>query len=74
MLNTRHPKAAGLLQGMADRLGVRLTEVQGIEPMSARCDACVRHDDCILWMMDHPAASVAPGYCRNAEELSVLRG
>ena len=71
-----------LMHGMADKLGVdpavavasgQLTAYE-LSAMQARCEACVRHDDCILWMVDHATgAETAPGYCLNSEELSQLR-
>ncbi len=70
-----------LMTGMADRLGVDpvVAVASGqiaaheLSAMQARCEACVRHDDCILWMVDRATADAAPGYCLNAEELSQLR-
>ena len=69
------------MTGMADKLGVdpALSVTSGhlsaheLSAMQARCDACVRHDNCILWMVDHATAEAAPGYCLNSEELAQLR-
>jgi len=71
-----------LMNGMADKLGVEpaVAVASGqlssdeLSAMQVRCEACVRHDDCILWMVDHSTgAETAPGYCLNAEELAQLR-
>ncbi len=71
-----------LMTGMADRLGVdpalavasgQLT-ADALSGMQVQCGACVRKDDCILWMVEHATgADAAPGYCLNAEELAQLR-
>ncbi|MBV0912647.1 DUF6455 family protein [Anianabacter salinae] len=62
-----------LMQGMADKLGVVADRAPDVEAMVTRCRACVKHDACILWMLDHPRAEAAPGYCLNAEDLLALR-
>lgn len=74
-------RTACLMQGMAERLGVdldaavaagRLPEAER-DAMVARCRDCAKPDCCILWMIDHPAADTAPGYCLNGERLGTLR-
>ena len=70
-----------LMDGMADKLHADLAEARAdgalsrheAAQMTARCQACTKHDDCILWLLDHDTgASKAPPFCLNAEELEML--
>ncbi|RMD89826.1 MAG: hypothetical protein D6811_11660 [Alphaproteobacteria bacterium] len=73
-------KTGCLMLGMAERLGVdvkALVRTGALAPqehaqMIARCRACSRADDCILWLVERDSAEKAPGWCLNAEELEAL--
>ncbi|GAA3864372.1 DUF6455 family protein [Celeribacter arenosi] len=76
------PGQACLMHGMADRLGAdveiaaRSGEIsQGeLSDMVTRCGQCTKHDDCIIWLIEHQGRQeAAPDYCLNTHELQYVR-
>lgn len=70
-----------LMAGMEATLGVDLgaSDVdallgsEALAEMAARCDACTKHDACVIWLLENDTAQATPGYCRNSEEFAALR-
>ena len=80
--HSQNSNEAGLMIGMADRLGVSVAQATHsgiIEPkqaseMTHQCNNCTRHDDCILWLMEHQKRQEeTPDYCLNSNELKYIR-
>ncbi|WP_417243370.1 DUF6455 family protein [Celeribacter sp.] len=80
--NAIKPGDACLLHGMAERLGADVAAAVNAGEMTAaelsnivvRCGQCTKHDDCILWMLEHQGAQqAAPDYCLNTQELNYVR-
>lgn len=71
-----------LMHGMAERLGADVERAatagelsrEEVDDMVTRCGQCTKHDDCILWLLDHQGAQeTPPDYCLNTQELQYVR-
>ncbi|WP_417249369.1 DUF6455 family protein [Celeribacter sp.] len=71
-----------LMDGMAERLGADVAAAaragdlsrEEVGDLVTRCGQCTRHDDCILWLMDHQGPQDAPpAFCLNTQELQYVR-
>ena len=77
----RFDKHAGLVNRMAETLGVDLAEEaqrgnlppQDLRGVVLNCMGCREAGACESWLADHPeGADATPGYCRNKERLEAL--
>ena len=67
-------ESAGLVNDMADRLDVDLTQIGGLDVESSAtafrsavvsCSACEQHGECRHLLDDNAKLEDAPDYCRN---------
>jgi hypothetical protein len=77
----RFDKHSGLVNRMAETLGVDLTEEmlrgtlppQDLRATVLNCMGCREAGACESWLQAHPeGADAAPSYCRNRERLAAL--
>lgn len=76
------PGGACLMHGMAERLGADVERAatageisrEELSDMVTRCGQCTKHDDCILWLLEHQGPQqTAPDFCLNTQELQYVR-
>ncbi len=67
--------SAGLVTGLAERLGIDLatlaqrsqTDARSYADMVTRCAHCKQQDACASLQENNPALDAAPDYCRNKD-------
>ena len=78
---TRFSRHAGLVDRMADTLGIDLSEEiqrghlqpQELRNTVANCVGCLDPDGCEVWLATHADGSdETPAYCRNKERLEEM--